>query len=109
MAELTTLNIQPNFLGKDIYVSREITDIASSNRYGVTTPGYREYAASSEAQPAFVIRVENVKKAPKLTKRQKVTLIGAALTYVTERNANRRAIDVPIIIAEEVKFEGGKA
>lgn len=104
MAEITALCIHPSFLGKEIFVSREVRDVPASSRFGLTTAGHREYAASSEAQPAFVIRVEKLKNAPKPTKRQKVELVNPALTYITERNANRRAIDVPIIMAEALKF-----
>ena len=98
MAEITTLAIQPDFLGKEIFVSREV------ERFGQSTAGYREYAASSAVQPAFVVRVEALKNAPKPNKRQKILLIEPELTYITERNANRRAIDVPIIVAKAVQF-----
>jgi hypothetical protein len=104
MAELTSLRIHPSFLGNEVFVSREVRDVPTNTRFGQTITGYREYAASSEAQPAFVIRVANIKNAPKPTKRQKVNLVEPALTYVTERNANRRAVDVPIIVAQALEF-----
>lgn len=104
MAELTTLAIQADFLGKEIFVSREVRDRPATERFGQTTAGYREYAASSAVQPAFVIRVESLKNAPKPNKRQKVILIDPSIIYVTERNANRHAIDIPIIVAKAVQF-----
>jgi hypothetical protein len=104
MKELTTLKVQHGFLGNEIFVSREVRDVPASARFGQTTAGYREYAASSALQPAFLIRVEQIKNAPKPTKRQKVQLIEPAITYITERNANRRSVDIPVVIAQEVKF-----
>lgn len=104
MAELTTLATQADFLGKEIFVSREVRDVPAMERFGQSTAGYREYAASSNKQPAFVIRVEALKNAPKPKQRQKVKLTEPCITYVTERNANRRAIDIPIIVAKAVQF-----
>ncbi|WP_339011782.1 hypothetical protein VNN36_07755 [Lactococcus garvieae] len=104
MKEIETLVIHPSFLGKEIFVSREVRDVPANARFGQTTPGYREYAASSGLHPAFVIRVEKIKHAPKPTKRQKIELVHPVITYVTERNANRRAVDVPIIVAQEIKL-----
>lgn len=104
MAEITTLAIQPDFLGKEVFASREVRDVPAMERFGQSTAGYREYAASSAVQPAFVVRVEALKNAPKPNKRQKILLIEPELTYITERNANRRAIDVPIIVAKAVQF-----
>lgn len=104
MAEITRLAIQADLLSKEIFVSREVRDVPAMERFGQSTAGYREYAASSSEQPAFVIRVEALKNAPKPSKRQKILLFEPELTYITERNANRRAIDIPIIVAKAVQF-----
>jgi hypothetical protein len=104
MNEITDLAVLQAFLGEPIFVSRGCRDVAGSNRNGQATAGYREYAASSAQHPAFVIRVEVLKNAPQPTKRQKVKVINPRLFYITERNANRRSVDVPIILAEAVEF-----
>ncbi|MDR0298778.1 MAG: hypothetical protein LBI13_01635 [Streptococcaceae bacterium] len=108
MAEITTLALKPEFLGKEIFISREVRDVPAQSRFGQTTAGYREYAASSSVQPAFVIRVEKMKNAPKPTQRVQVRLLDPKLYYTTERNANRRALDIPIVLAAALEFADEK-
>jgi hypothetical protein len=104
MSNITKIMIHPSFLGKDIYVSREVRDVLTRANFGQTVPGFREYGASSEKQPSFIIRIEKLKNAPKPNKRQKVKLIDPAVTYVEERNRNNRTTAVPIIVAEVLEL-----
>lgn len=108
MSEIKTLAVKTAFLGEEIFVSREIRDVAAANRYGEVQPGYREYMASSSVQPSFVIRIMVIKNAPKPKERTKVRLIEPRLTYITERNANGRSIDVPIVVAQDLELEEDK-
>lgn len=105
MSEIKNLAIKSAFLGDEIFVSREIRDVAASNRYGEVQAGYREYMASSRIQPSFIIRVKVMKQAPKPKSRSKVHLVDPVLTYITERNNKGRHIDIPIIVASAIELE----
>jgi hypothetical protein len=108
LSEIKALAVKNAFLGDEIFVSREIRDVAAANRYGEVQPGYREYMASSSVQPSFVIRVMVIKNAPKPKGRTKVHLIDPQVTYITERNANGRSIDVPIVVVQNLELEEDK-
>ncbi len=108
MSEIKGLAVKTAFLGDEIFVSREIRDVSAANRYGEVIPGYREYMASSSSQPSFVIRIMVLKNAPKPQGRTKVKVVDPQVTYITERNANGRSIDVPIVVAQGLELETSK-